>query len=209
MQINNTKNKIMDVCIELFAEKTYDTVSLREIARKVGIKESTVYSHYSSKQEILEKIVELQINGHDEHIALDKLQLELKENITNYKEILHEFMNVTKSPQFIKITRIVFKESFSNPILKDAKAQQHRAAKVVDILIYELINQNIINPKYEDIMSKSIHGYDKALLVEYLSRCTEISEAELIALYDEYINRSIEFIDQQVQLFKKISELDI
>ena len=210
MQINNTKNKIMDVCIELFAEKTYDTVSLREIARKVGIKESTVYSHYSSKQEILEKIVELQINGHDEHVAqLDRLQLELKENVMNYKEILHEFMNVTKSPQFIKITRIVFKESFSNPILKDAKAQQHRAAKVVDILIYELINQNIIKPKYEDIMSKSIHGYDKALLVEYLSQCTEISETELIALYDEYINRSIEFIDQQVQLFKKISELDI
>ena len=210
MQINNTKNKIMDVCIELFAEKTYDTVSLREIARKVGIKESTVYSHYSSKQEILEKIVELQINGHDEHIAqLDRLQLELKENVMNYKEILHEFMNVTKSPQFIKITRIVFKESFSNPILKDAKAQHPAAAKVVDILIYELINQNIIKPKYEDIMSKSIHGYDKALLVEYLSQCTEISETELIALYDEYINRSIEFIDEEVQLFKKISELDI
>jgi len=210
MQINSTKNKIMDACIELFAEKTYDTVSLREIARKVGIKESTVYSHYSSKQEILEKIIELQINGNNKQVAqLDKLQLELKENIINYKEILLKFMNVSKSPQFIKITRIIFKESFSNPILKDAKAQHQSAAEVVDILLYELINQNIINPKYKNIMSKSIHGYNKALLVEYLFKCTEISETELITLYDKYITKSIEFIDEQVQLFKKISELNI
>ena len=210
MQVNNTKNKIMDVCIELFAQKTYDTVSLREIARKVGIKESTVYSHYTSKQEILEKIIELQKNDNNRQIAqLDKLHLELKEDINNYKEILYDFMNVSRSPQFIKISKIMFKESFSNPILKDAEDQKLAAARVVDILIYELIKQDIINQKYEELLSKTLHGYNKSLLIEYLTKCTDIDENNLITLYDDYIHQSIEFIDQQVQLLAKVTENNI
>ena len=206
MQVNNTKNKILNVCIELFAEKTYDTVSLREIARNVGIKESTVYSHYTSKQQILEKIIELQSNDNNKQIAqLDKLHLELKEDIKNYKKILQNFMNVSRSPQFIKISKIMFKESFSNPIIKDAENQKLAAAKVVDILIYELIKQNLINKEFEEILSKSIHGYNTSLLVEYLSKCSDIEEDELITLYDQYIQKSIDFIDEEVQLFQKFS----
>lgn len=206
MQVNNTKNKILNVCIELFAEKTYDTVSLREIARNVGIKESTVYSHYTSKQQILEKIIELQSNDNNKQIAqLDKLHLELKEDIKNYKKILQNFMNVSRSPQFIKISKIMFKESFSNPIIKDAENQKLAAAKVVDILIYELIKQNLINKEFEEILSKSIHGYNTSLLVEYLSKCSDIEEDELITLYDQYIQKSIDFIDEEIQLFQKFS----
>ncbi len=206
MQVNNTKNKILNVCIELFAEKTYDTVSLREIARNVGIKESTVYSHYTSKQQILEKIIELQSNDNNKQIAqLDKLHLELKEDIKNYKKILQNFMNVSRSPQFIKISKIMFKESFSNPIIKDTENQKLAAAKVVDILIYELIKQNLINKEFEEILSKSIHGYNTSLLVEYLSKCSDIEEDELITLYDQYIQKSIDFIDEEIQLFQKFS----
>lgn len=206
MQVNNTKNKILNVCIELFAEKTYDTVSLREIARNVGIKESTVYSHYTSKQQILEKIIELQSNDNNKQIAqLDKLHLELKEDIKNYKKILQNFMNVSRNPQFIKISKIMFKESFSNPIIKDTENQKLAAAKVVDILIYELIKQNLINKEFEEILSKSIHGYNTSLLVEYLSKCSDIEEDELITLYDQYIQKSIDFIDEEIQLFQKFS----
>lgn len=210
MQIRNTKNRIMEVCIELFAEKTYDTVSLREIARNVGIKESSVYSHYTSKQEILEKIIELQQNDNNAQIAqIDRLHLELKEDINSYRNILEEFMKVSRSPQFIKISRIMFKESFSNPIIKDAVNQKLAAAKIVDILIYELIRQNIIKEEYEDLLSKSLHGYNRSLLIEYLEKCTEITEDELILLYDEYIQKSIDFIDDEITLFRKISTADV
>ncbi len=209
MQVNNTKNRIIDVCIELFAEKTYDTVSLREIAKNVGIKESSVYSHYSSKKEILQKIVELQKNGNNEQIAqIDRLHLRLIENIENYKEILTDFMAVSRSPQFIKISKIVFKESFSNPIMKDAEAQELAAAKVIDILVYELIKQNIIDKKYEDLMSRTIHGYDRSLILEFIVKCNGVDEEEMINLYDMYIHNAIEFIDEQVKLFRAISKMD-
>lgn len=49
----NTKEKIFDVSLDLFSKKGYDSVSLREIASEVGIKKSSIYSHYPSKEAIL------------------------------------------------------------------------------------------------------------------------------------------------------------
>ena len=54
----NTKEKIFDVALNLFSKKGYDSVSLREIAEEVGIKKSSIYSHYSSKEAILMDIFE-------------------------------------------------------------------------------------------------------------------------------------------------------
>ena len=51
-----TKEKIFDAAIDLFAEKGYDGVSIRDIARAVGATEGTIYRHYASKDEILESI---------------------------------------------------------------------------------------------------------------------------------------------------------
>ncbi len=53
-----TKEKILDAAIDLFAARGYDHVSIRGIAAAVGIKESSIYKHYSGKDEILGKIFE-------------------------------------------------------------------------------------------------------------------------------------------------------
>ena len=41
----------------LFSAKGFEAVSVRDIAAAVGIKESSLYNHYKSKQEIFESIV--------------------------------------------------------------------------------------------------------------------------------------------------------
>jgi AcrR family transcriptional regulator len=54
----STKEKIMDAAIVLFSEKGYETVSMRDIARTVGIKAASIYNHYPSKRDILESMYE-------------------------------------------------------------------------------------------------------------------------------------------------------
>ena len=54
----STKEKIFDAALDLFSKKGYDSVSLREIAEEVGIKKSSIYSHYPSKEAILMDIFE-------------------------------------------------------------------------------------------------------------------------------------------------------
>jgi AcrR family transcriptional regulator len=53
-----TKERIFEVALELFAQKGFDSVSMREIAEAVGIKKASLYSHFSSKDKLLEQIFE-------------------------------------------------------------------------------------------------------------------------------------------------------
>jgi AcrR family transcriptional regulator len=52
-----TREQIMDASIDLFAQKGYDAVSIREIARAVGIRESSIYNHYKGKEDIMDSIL--------------------------------------------------------------------------------------------------------------------------------------------------------
>lgn len=58
MKQEDTKNKILDKALELFATKGYEAVSVGEIAKAVGIKAPSLYNHYASKQAIFDGIVE-------------------------------------------------------------------------------------------------------------------------------------------------------
>ena len=46
------------MALDIFSKKGYYSVSLREIAEEVGIKKSSIYSHYPSKEAILMDIFE-------------------------------------------------------------------------------------------------------------------------------------------------------
>ena len=58
MKQEDTKSKILNKALELFSDKGYDSVSVGEIAKAVGIKAPSLYNHYPSKQAIFDAIVE-------------------------------------------------------------------------------------------------------------------------------------------------------
>lgn len=52
------KNEILDVAEHLFVEKGFDQASTNDIINEVGIARGTLYYHFSSKEEILDAIVD-------------------------------------------------------------------------------------------------------------------------------------------------------
>ena len=54
----NTKERILEVSLELFAQSGYLGTSMSDIAKQLGITKGALYKHYRSKQEILDRIVE-------------------------------------------------------------------------------------------------------------------------------------------------------
>lgn len=54
----NTKEIILQEALTLFSTRGYEAVGVREIAKAVGIKESSIYKHYKNKQDIFECIFE-------------------------------------------------------------------------------------------------------------------------------------------------------
>ncbi len=58
MKQEDTRQRILDEALELFSAKGYDSVSVGEIAKAVGIKAPSLYNHFPSKQAIFDAIVE-------------------------------------------------------------------------------------------------------------------------------------------------------
>lgn len=54
----NTKDKIEQTALHLFAQKGFQSVSIRDICGEVGIKESTIYYYFKNKRAILDALLE-------------------------------------------------------------------------------------------------------------------------------------------------------
>jgi AcrR family transcriptional regulator len=49
----STRERILDISLELFASQGYEKTSLREIAEKLGFSKAAIYYHFESKEAIL------------------------------------------------------------------------------------------------------------------------------------------------------------
>ena len=54
----DTKERILKTALELFAQNGYLGTSMNDIAQQLGFTKAALYKHYTSKQEILDRIVE-------------------------------------------------------------------------------------------------------------------------------------------------------
>jgi AcrR family transcriptional regulator len=57
-----TRERILDVALELFNEQGYDKTSLREIAEQLGVTKAALYYHFEKKEDIL---LELHLRLHE------------------------------------------------------------------------------------------------------------------------------------------------
>jgi len=49
----NTKERILDIALELFTDQGYERTSLRQIADRLGYTKAAIYYHFASKDDIL------------------------------------------------------------------------------------------------------------------------------------------------------------
>jgi AcrR family transcriptional regulator len=50
---SSTRDRILDVALDLFIEKGFDRASLREVAERLGLTKAAIYYHFASKDDIL------------------------------------------------------------------------------------------------------------------------------------------------------------
>ena len=112
----SNRERIFDVSIDLFSEYGYDGVSVRQIAKEVGIRESSIYNHYPSKESILDSILDYYINR---MLANDIPVEQASENLDVgfdyfYRAGLIAFTSQLIDEKMSKITRIILIESYHN-----------------------------------------------------------------------------------------------
>ncbi len=55
--MGDTKKKILEISLDLFSQKGFSAVSIRDICAQVMIKESSVYYHFKNKQAIFDELL--------------------------------------------------------------------------------------------------------------------------------------------------------
>ncbi len=143
----STKEKIFDAAIDLFAEKGYDRVSIRDISRTVGITEGAVYKHYSSKEAILDSIfsyVESRIYPKAPEASIDVLV-----DSVPFREILESIPKfMMADPHLASITRIMVIEMYHNEKMRDYVQRElfKRPVDETEVLFKKLMDKGKIRP---------------------------------------------------------------
>lgn len=185
-----TKDKIFDTALDLFSKKGYDSVSVRTIASEVGIKESSIYNHYSSKKDILMSI----LNYFEEYFKGNPLDDESIRKLLeeNPEEFYHQGSEMFKQQIFeekiLKIMKLIFvqmyqidevKEFFLREILGGATDFW---SDVFEILIQKNVIGSGCNPNK---LAEMYFGFSMFKLWEIFLKYDDFPKAEIEIMFDE------------------------
>ncbi|GAA0124344.1 hypothetical protein UT300019_02460 [Clostridium sp. CTA-19] len=147
----STKEKIFAKSIELFSKKGFNGVSIRQIAKSVGIRESSIYNHYKSKDEIIESIFEYFAKSIKDYRP-STLELNIMMDFMSPEELFkHLVITYGKflNGKLDSIAIIIYSEQFKNEKAKELmvetiiKEPSRFIKEILDMMIKKNLIKNI------------------------------------------------------------------
>lgn len=165
-----TSNKIIDASIDLISENGYAATSIRDIAKKAGVKTSTIYYYFESKGAILSSILNEYMN-----------MLRTDEHRRKWYEEEHLVISGE--------SEITVKEIMNYMFFKFQPSNAQRYVKMVKIFCCEAVVNKTVREHINDQNNDSFH-YLK-LILDSLLAAGKIPECDTVRLAG--ILRSIPF----------------
>jgi AcrR family transcriptional regulator len=100
----STRERILDIALELFNEQGYEKTSLREIAQRLGVTKAALYYHFERKEDILLELhLRLHALGRDVFEQLGTLQ-DSEGSVDAWSGLLDQFLNqVVSNRELIRL----------------------------------------------------------------------------------------------------------
>lgn len=146
-----TKAKILDAAIDLYASKGYTQTTLREISGVAGIKASSVYNHFESKEAILDAI-------YNQYIAWMQDMLPSEEEVDAPIAALMDDKPLTPE----KLLSIMF--------YKFPQSEMEKYRKIMRIIYYEPNNNARIYILKQSIISDNSIEYVKNIFSKLVDK---------------------------------------
>ena len=116
----STRQKLLNNAIQMFAARGFTETSVRELAAAAGVKESSIYNHFPSKNAILECILEEQAQIAKDLFERDKLAA-LEDNPTadGILSCLRLAFPKGKEEYYLKQLYVILQEQHRNPLVRE------------------------------------------------------------------------------------------
>ena len=161
MDRGNTKQEILEAALELFSVQGFEATSISQIASAVGIRKASLYSHFESKQAILDALVKDVLEQYGEHSIFartdwekdaDHLPLTPDEAV---RMVLGQIRYILHDPYISRARKMLVIEQFQNPKLAQLQTKQNYSDVLGHFtgLIKCLIQKEILTGDDPEIMA--------------------------------------------------------
>ena len=164
MERGNTKKEILEAALELFSVQGFEATSISQIASAVGIRKASLYSHFESKQAILDELVKEVLEQYAAHSIFaktdwgkdsDNLPMTPDDSVQMIKGQIRYILH---DPHISKARKMLVIEQFQNPELAKMQTKQNYS----DVLGYftgligQLIRQGVLAEDDPEIMAAQL-----------------------------------------------------
>ena len=164
MDRGNTKQAILEAALELFSMQGFEATSIAQIVGAVGIRKASLYSHFASKQAILDALVQEVLEQYATHSVFaktdwgkdsDNLPMTPDDSVQMIKGQIRYILH---DPHISKARKMLVIEQFQNPELAKLQTKQNYS----DVLGYftgligQLIRQGVLAEDDPEIMAAQL-----------------------------------------------------
>ena len=201
----DTKERILETALELFAQNGYLGTSMNDIAKQLGFTKAALYKHYTSKQEILDRIVE-RMNEMDYERAkqFEMPEGNLTEIVAAYQKTPIEKVRAYSKAQFLHWTE----EDFSSRFRKMLTLEQYRDPEMAQLYQKYLATGPVdymaaifrgLTDSEEAAQYLALEFYGPMFLLYSVSD-SGAEQEQVLSLLDAHIDR---FIHQMESVYRK------
>ena len=195
MEKGNTKQEILEASLELFSVQGFEATSISQIAGAVGIRKASLYSHFESKQAILDALVKDILEQYGEHSIFAGVNWEKEDDhlpLTSdeaVRMIQGQIRYILHDPSISRARKMLVIEQFQNPELAKLQTKQNYS----DVLAYFtglikcLIRKGILTEDDPEIMAAQF-CLPISVWINLCDREPE-QEQEVMALVEKHIRQ--------------------
>ena len=161
MDRGNTKQEILEAALELFSVQGFEATSISQIASAVGIRKASLYSHFESKQAILDALVRDVLDQYAAHSIFARPDGDSEDAPTpesTERVILEQLRYILHDPHISRARKMLVVEQFRNPELAQLQTRQN----YTDVLAYftslveRLIRSDVLAGEDPEIMAAQL-----------------------------------------------------
>lgn len=206
--LTGTKDRIMDTAIDLFSRKGYEAVAVQEIAAAVGIKKSSIYSHFKSKDQILQSI----LSYFSKELARSHVKPPDEEKLIEFcldtqgpaglmAVAGKQFDDLMKTPKMRKIWRMIAMEIYRNSMIRSFYEREviDRPVRFWEKAFRAMMKRSLIRQTDAGTLAREFQSFQVYLQVKYLVR---FNEEESEDFYTEIENEQAAHIKFYLEMLK-------
>jgi len=170
----NSRQRILDCAASLFAERGFTETSIRKLASEVGMKGSSLYNHFSSKNAILEHMLDDYSRHNTDIFSKKNIRQILLENPTPEGILACLQLNFPQERQeyYLKVLCVLLQEQLRNPIVCKYMSEnfilrsEHNIRSIIGILVeYKVLRKDTDADYWMKIISSLFFSFATRMML--------------------------------------------